>query len=89
MHFGELIFETSILVLMVNDTEHHGKNFMSWEILVKSIIAQIITMLMLMLVLINVALMLIMSVKKYGLRCGTSSKVWKNCWINPIDPIIL
>ena len=64
MHFGELIFETSILVLMVNDTEHHGKNFMSWEILVKSIIAQIITMLMLMLVLINVALMLIMSVLK-------------------------
>ena len=64
MHFGELIFETSILVLMVNDTEHHGKNFMSWEILVKSIIAQIITMLMSMLVLINVALMLIMSVLK-------------------------
>ena len=64
MHFGELIFETSILVLMVNDTEHHGKNFMSWEILVKSIIAQIITMVMLMLVLINVALMLIMSVLK-------------------------
>ena len=49
---------------MVNDTEHHGKNFMSWEILVKSIIAQIITMVMLMLVLINVALMLIMSVLK-------------------------
>ena len=49
---------------MVNDTEHHGKNFMSWEILVKSIIAQIITMLMSMLVLINVALMLIMSVLK-------------------------
>ena len=64
MHFGELIFETSILVLMVNDTEHHGKNFMSREILVKSIIAQIITMLMSMLVLINVALMLIMSVLK-------------------------
>ena len=64
MHFGELIFETSILVLMVSDTEHYGKNFMSWEILVKSIIAQIITMLMLMLVLINVALMLIMSVLK-------------------------
>ena len=64
MHFGELIFETSILVLMVNDTERHGKNFMSWEILVKSIIAPIITMLMLMLVLINVALMLIMSVLK-------------------------
>ena len=49
---------------MVNDTEHHGKNFMSREILVKSIIAQIITMLMSMLVLINVALMLIMSVLK-------------------------
>ena len=74
---------------MVNDTEHHGKNFMSWEILVKSIIAQIITMLMSMLVLINVALMLIMSVLKNMVLDVEHHQEFGNCWINPIDPIIL
>ena len=48
MHLEKPISETFILVLMVNSTKSHGKNLMSWEILIKSIIVQIITMLVLM-----------------------------------------
>ena len=36
----EFILETFILVLIVSGTENHGKNLMSWEILIRSIIAQ-------------------------------------------------
>ena len=43
-HVVELILETFILMLIVNGTETHGKNVMSWEILIRSIIAQIIIM---------------------------------------------
>ena len=45
---------TYILMLMLNGTESHGKNLMSWEILIKSIIAQIIMVLVLINVVLNV-----------------------------------
>ena len=45
---------TYILVLMLNGTESHGKNLMSWEILIKSIIAQIIMVLVLINMVLNV-----------------------------------
>ena len=44
MDLEELVLETFTLVLIENGTESHGKNLMSWEILIKSIIAQIIMM---------------------------------------------
>ena len=51
--FGVTYFiETFILVLMERGTESHGKNLISWKILIKSIIVQII----MMLVLINMVL---------------------------------
>ena len=46
-HLVELILETFILMLMVNGTEAHRKNVVSWEILIRSIIAQIMMMLVL------------------------------------------
>ena len=56
---------------MVNGTESHGKNLMSCRILIKSIIAQIIRML----VLIN-----------YSVKCRTSLRFWeKKGWINSKD----
>ena len=39
---------------VVNGTEIHGKNLMSWERLIKSIIAQIITMLVFINIVLNV-----------------------------------
>ena len=45
--FGRTYFETFILVLMVNGPESRGKNLMSSEILIRSIIIQIIVMLVL------------------------------------------
>ena len=42
------------MVLMVNGTESHGKNLISWKTLIKSIIAQIIMMLMLINMVLNV-----------------------------------
>ena len=41
----ELILETFTLLLMVNGKETHEKNLMSWDIFIKSIIAEIIMML--------------------------------------------
>ena len=40
-----LILETFILVLLESGTENHEKNLISWKILIKSIITQIIRML--------------------------------------------
>ena len=54
MDLEELVLETFTLVLIVNGTESHGKNLMSWEILIKSITAQIIMMLLLIDVVLNV-----------------------------------
>ena len=45
--FGGISLETFILVLMVNGIESHGKNLMSWKILIRGIIAQIVMMLVL------------------------------------------
>ena len=49
-----LISETFILVLMVNGTKSHEKNVMSWEILIKSIIAHVVMMLVLINMVLNV-----------------------------------
>ena len=38
----EPILRTFILVLMGSGTENHGQNSISWKVLIKSIIAQII-----------------------------------------------
>ena len=61
VHFEELISETFLLmvmtillVLMVNGTESHEKNLMSWEILIRSIVAQIFMMLVLINMVSNV-----------------------------------
>ena len=40
-----LILETFILVLLESGTENHEKNLISWKILIRSIITQIIRML--------------------------------------------
>ena len=47
------ILETFILVLMRSDTKNHGKNLISWKILIKSIIAHINTMLVLINMVLN------------------------------------
>ena len=52
--FLELVLVTSILVLMVNGRESHGKNLMSLKILIGGIISQIIMMLMLINIVLNV-----------------------------------
>ena len=39
-----LILETFILVLLESGTKNHGKNSISWKILIRSIIVQIIMM---------------------------------------------
>ena len=51
VHLEKLFLETFIIVLIVNGTESHGKNLMTWEIL---IIAQIIMMLVLINMVLNV-----------------------------------
>ena len=45
MRLEEPILGTFILVLMGSGTENPGKNSISWKVLIKSIIAQIIMML--------------------------------------------
>ena len=47
MYLEEIILEISVPVLMVNRTESHGKNLMSYKILTKNI-AKIIIVLMLL-----------------------------------------
>ena len=44
MRLEEPILRTFILVLMGIGTENHGQNSISWKVLIKSIIAQIIMM---------------------------------------------
>ena len=56
MHLEELNLETFIVVLMVIGIESYGKNLKSWEILIKNIIAQIITLLVLLNMALNVKL---------------------------------
>ena len=51
VHLEKPILEIFILVLMVHGIESHGKNLLSWEILIRSITTQII-----ILVLINMVL---------------------------------
>ena len=48
-----LILETFILLLMGSGTKNHGKNLISRKILVRSIIVQIITMLLLINMVLN------------------------------------
>ena len=50
----ELILETFSMVLMVNGTENHGTSLVCRKILMKSIIAQIIMMLVLINMVSNV-----------------------------------
>ena len=40
--FGGMYFRGTILVLLESSTKSHGKNSISWKILIRSIIAQII-----------------------------------------------
>ena len=52
-------------------TGSHGKDFMSWKVSIKSIIAQII----------------MIDVHKYGVKCWASLRFWENNGsINPIKP---
>ena len=55
MHLEEHILKTFILVLMESGTESNGKNLMSREILIRTIIAQIIMILVLINMALNVA----------------------------------
>ena len=50
----KLVLETFILTLMKNGTENHGKNLISWKILIKSINVQVIMMLVLINMVLNV-----------------------------------
>ena len=47
MHLEEIILEISIPVLMVNSTESHGKNLMSYKVLTKNIAKMIIVLMLL------------------------------------------
>lgn len=68
-----LILETFILVLMVNSVEKHGKVLMNWEIMIRSIIVDIICS-------NNVG------VNNVGVKYGTLLRFWENNgWINPTD----
>ena len=62
MHLEVLISETFILVLMGSGTKSHKKSLISSKILIRSIIVQVIMML---------------SVNKYGVKCGTSLRFGK------------
>ena len=56
---------------MESGTENHGNNLISWKILMKSLMVQIIDV----------------SINRYGVKFGTSLRFWKkNRWINEIDP---
>ena len=54
MRLEERILEAFILVLMESDTESHEKNLISWKILIRSIIAQVIMILVLINMVLNV-----------------------------------
>ena len=54
MHLEVLNLETFVLVLMESGTKSHGKNLISWKILIISITAQVIMMWMLINVVLNV-----------------------------------
>ena len=52
--FGGTYFRGIFVVLMENATKNHGKNLISWKILIMSIIVQIIMMLVLINIVLNV-----------------------------------
>ena len=52
--FGGTYCRNIYLVLMVNGIKSHGKNLMSWKILIRSIIVQITMMLVLINMVLNV-----------------------------------
>ena len=52
--FDGTYFREFILVLMGSGTESHGKSLISWKILIRSIIAQVIMTLVLINMLLNV-----------------------------------
>ena len=52
--FGGTYFRDVYSGLMESGTKSHGKNLISWNILIKSIIAQIITILVLINMVLNV-----------------------------------
>ena len=54
VHLVEQILEKFILVLMKNGTKKLGKNLISWKILIRSIIVQVIMMLVLINMVLNV-----------------------------------
>ena len=54
MHLEVLNLETFVLVLMESGTKSHGKNLISWKILIISITAQVIMMWMLINMVLNV-----------------------------------
>ena len=54
VHSEELALEIFILLLMVNGTESRRKNLMSWEILIRSVISQIIMVLVVINMVLNV-----------------------------------
>ena len=54
MHLEVLILETFIVVLMENGTKIHGKDLISWKILIRSIIAKVILMLVSINMVLNV-----------------------------------
>ena len=54
MHLEVLILEIFIVVLMENGTKIHGKDLISWKILIRSIIAKVILMLVSINMVLNV-----------------------------------
>ena len=54
MHLEVLNLETFVLVLVESGTKSHGKNLISWKILIISITAQVIVMWMLINMVLNV-----------------------------------
>lgn len=67
----ELTSEIFTLVLMVNGTENRGKNLVNENIDKKYYFSNHYDI----------------SINKYKIKCGTSSKFWENKgWINFIDP---
>ena len=54
MHLEVLNLETFVLVLVESGTKSHGKNLISWKILIISITAQVIMMWMLINMVLNV-----------------------------------
>ena len=72
MHLEGLVLETFTLVLIINDTESHGKNEFDE---LKNIDQN------------HYCSYYYVSVNTYGVKCGASLRFWENKgWINSIDP---